>query len=57
MMHNLISLTVWTPIVAGIVVLFAGKNDCLARMLALIGAVIGLLFSARIFVDFNPHQS
>lgn len=53
-MHNLISLTVWTPIVAGIVVLFAGKNECLSRYLALIGALLGFLFSAMIFIQFNP---
>ena len=54
MMHNLISLTVWMPIVAGIVVLFASKNECLSRYLALFGALLGFLFSAIIFVQFNP---
>lgn len=57
MMHYLLSLTVWTPIIAGIVVLFAGKNDCLARYVALAGSIIGLLFSAIVFIKFDPTIS
>jgi NADH-quinone oxidoreductase subunit M len=57
MMHNLISLTVWTPIIAGIIVLLFGKNECLSRYLALLGALIGFVFSAIIFFKFDPSLS
>ena len=57
MLHDLLSLTIWTPILAGIIVLCAGKNDNLARGLALIGAIIGLIFSLLVFIHFNAEQS
>ncbi|MBP9742350.1 MAG: NADH-quinone oxidoreductase subunit M [Burkholderiales bacterium] len=57
MMHNLISLTVWTPIIAGIVLLLVSKNECLVRYLALVGAIISFIFSLIIFLKFDAAQS
>jgi NADH-quinone oxidoreductase subunit M len=56
-MHYLLSLIVWTPIIAGIVVLFASKNDCLARYLALAGSIIAFVLSAVLFIKFDPSVS
>ena len=43
--YPLLSLAIWVPIVAGLVVLATGsdRNAPLARMLSLAGAVLGLL--------------
>lgn len=54
MMNYLLSLTIWTPIVFGLITLLFNKNDCLARYVALIGSIIALAFSVVVFVDFNP---
>ncbi len=56
-MHYLLSLTVWSPIVAGIIVLFAHKNDCLARYLALLGSLIALIFSIILYLQFDVNHS
>ncbi|MEN9391503.1 MAG: hypothetical protein RL017_801 [Pseudomonadota bacterium] len=53
MMQHLISLTVWVPILFGVLVLLVGKNECLARYMALLGALLGLFFSGVIFIKFN----
>jgi NADH-quinone oxidoreductase subunit M len=53
MMQHLISLTIWVPILFGVLVLLVGKNECLARYMALLGAILGLFFSAVIFFKFN----
>ncbi|MCE3268109.1 MAG: NADH-quinone oxidoreductase subunit [Burkholderiales bacterium] len=57
MIFNLLSLTIWTPIIAGIVVLLASKNDSLARCIALIGALIGFAFSLIVYLQFNEAIS
>lgn len=57
MIHHLLSLTIWTPILAGIMVLFAGKNNCIARYIALTGAVIGFVFSLIIYLQFSAGFS
>lgn len=57
MMQCILSLTIWTPIIAGILVLFAAKNNGLARLIALIGSVLSLIFSVLIFVNFNETVS
>lgn len=57
MMQNLLSLTIWTPIVFGILVLFLGGCESLVRIVSLIGAVLGLLFSLFVFFGFNSHYS
>lgn len=57
MMHYLLSLITWIPIVTGILVLFASKNENLARGIALIGSIIALFFSIVVFIKFNSNQS
>ncbi|MCX8514030.1 MAG: NADH-quinone oxidoreductase subunit M [Burkholderiales bacterium] len=57
MMQHLISLTVWVPILFGVLVLLVGKNECLARYMALLGALLGLFFSGVIFIKFNGAAS
>ncbi|MBY0379919.1 MAG: NADH-quinone oxidoreductase subunit M [Burkholderiales bacterium] len=56
MMQYLLSLTVWTPIVFGVLVLFA-KCDKLARWVALVGAFIATIFSLIIFIKFDANFS
>ncbi|AUH52461.1 NADH-quinone oxidoreductase subunit M [Chromobacterium sp. ATCC 53434] len=54
MFTNLLSLVIWTPIVAGLVVLAAGDQRApLARWLALAGALAGFLLSVPLFTEFN----
>ncbi|WP_434630209.1 NADH-quinone oxidoreductase subunit M [Chromobacterium sp. CV08] len=54
MFTNLLSLVIWTPIVAGLVVLAAGDRRApLARWLALAGALAGFLLSVPLFTEFN----
>ncbi len=53
MMNYLLSLTIWTPIIFGIITLFFNKNDGLARYVALVGSLIALVFSVIIFQEFN----
>lgn len=55
MMHYLLSLTVWTPIVFGLLTLGL-KNDCLARYIALLGSVIAFIFSIMVFWQFDAQQ-
>lgn len=45
MVENLLSLAIWTPIVAGLLVIATGgdKNANMARLLALAGAALGFL--------------
>ncbi len=57
MMHNILSLIIWTPIFAGFLVLLSAKNDCLARYIALAGSVLSLIFSIIVFVDFDAKLS
>ena len=51
----LLSLAVWIPILAGFVVLATGsdRNAPLARMLALLGAVAGLLVTLPLYTGFD----
>ena len=51
----LLSLAIWVPIVAGFVVLATGsdRNSPLARMLALLGAVAGLLVTLPLYTGFD----
>jgi NADH-quinone oxidoreductase subunit M len=52
----LLSLVVWVPIVAGVLVLFSGpdRNAATARRLALIGAILGLLVALPLWNQFDP---
>ncbi|RTL01194.1 MAG: NADH-quinone oxidoreductase subunit M [Proteobacteria bacterium] len=58
MMNYLLSLTIWTPIVFGLITLVVfPKNDCMARYVSLLGSVIALIFSVVMFHYFDPHQA
>jgi NADH-quinone oxidoreductase subunit M len=57
MMDYILSLTVWTPIVFGIITLLLSKNDRAARLVALSGSLIALGFSVLMFVHFNSQTS
>jgi NADH-quinone oxidoreductase subunit M len=52
---HLLSLAIWVPIFAGLVVLLTGsdRNAPLARMLALLGAVAGLLVTFPLYARFD----
>jgi len=51
----ILSLAIWVPIIAGLVVLALGddRNAKLARHLALIGAIAGLVVTFPLLADFN----
>ncbi|EXI88715.1 MAG: NADH-quinone oxidoreductase subunit M [Candidatus Accumulibacter sp. BA-94] len=53
----LLSLAIWVPILAGLVVLATGsdRNAPLARALSLIGAVAGLLVTIPLYTGFDLH--
>ena len=53
--YPLLSLAIWVPIVAGLVVLATGsdRNAPLARMLSLTGAVLGLLVTIPLWTGFD----
>lgn len=55
MYNNLLSFTIWLPILAGIVVLATGsdRRAGLARILALIGALFSFLVTIPLFTRFN----
>ncbi|AXE35985.1 NADH-quinone oxidoreductase subunit M [Chromobacterium phragmitis] len=55
MFTNLLSLVIWTPILAGLAVLATGGDQRapLARWLALAGALAGFLLSVPLFTEFN----
>ena len=48
----LLSLAVWVPIFVGLIVLFA-RNPALARVLALCGALAGLLVALPLYCGFD----
>ena len=52
----LLSLVIWVPLVAGIVVMSTGsdRHAATARWLALIGAVLGLLVALPLWSQFDP---
>ena len=53
--NNLLSLAIWVPILAGVLVLATGTDSRapLARILALIGAVAGFLVTLPLFTYFD----
>ncbi|WP_024301381.1 NADH-quinone oxidoreductase subunit M [Pseudogulbenkiania sp. MAI-1] len=55
MFTNLLSLVIWTPIVAGLLVLATGGDQRapLARWLALAGSLAGFLVSLPLYTGFN----
>ncbi len=53
--YPLLSLAIWIPIFAGLVVLTTGgdRNAPLARMLSLIGAVVAFLVTIPLWINFD----
>ncbi|MDO5069650.1 MAG: NADH-quinone oxidoreductase subunit M [Neisseria zoodegmatis] len=53
--NNLLSLAIWVPIVAGVLVLATGSDNRapLARVLALIGSLAGFLVTLPLFARFD----
>ncbi|MDO5356389.1 MAG: NADH-quinone oxidoreductase subunit M [Conchiformibius sp.] len=53
--NNLLSLAIWVPIVAGVLVLATGSDERagFARVLALIGALAGFLVTLPLFTQFD----
>ncbi len=54
-----ISVAIWLPIVFGILVMATGddKNASLARIIALVGAVLGFLVTVPLYTGFDIHTS
>ena len=54
-----ISVTIWLPIVFGILVLATGddKNAPLARVLALVGSILGFLVTVPLYTGFDASTS
>ena len=57
--YPLLSLAIWIPIVAGLLILAVGRdsNPGLSRILALLGALAGLLITLPLFTDFDRSTS
>ena len=55
----LLSLAIWLPILAGLLVLAAGgeRNAPLARAIALVGAIFGFLVTIPLYSGFDAHQA
>src|SRR5271170_547076 len=53
----LLSLSIWVPILAGLLVLAAGgdRNAPLQRAIALAGAIFGFLVTIPLYAGFNTH--
>jgi NADH-quinone oxidoreductase subunit M len=56
---NLLNLAIWIPILSGVVVLATGsdRNAGAARLIALIGAVLGLVVTVPLYTGFDPLAS
>ncbi|MFC4159607.1 NADH-quinone oxidoreductase subunit M [Chitinimonas lacunae] len=56
MFDHLLSLAIWVPIAAGLLVLATGgdRNAGLARMLALAGSLLGFLVTIPLYTGFAP---
>ncbi|MGI9142287.1 MAG: proton-conducting transporter membrane subunit, partial [Fluviibacter sp.] len=57
--YPLLSLAIWIPIVAGLLILAVGRdsNPGLSRILALFGALAGLLITIPLYTDFDRSTS
>jgi len=54
-MHGLLSLLIWLPIAAGVVVLLLGdRNVALARWLALLATLVTLALALPLWTQFDP---
>ncbi|HET7634290.1 MAG TPA: NADH-quinone oxidoreductase subunit M [Burkholderiales bacterium] len=54
----LLSVAIWVPIVFGVLVLFSGsdRNAGAARVIALVGAVLGFVVTIPLYTQFSLHQ-
>ena len=59
MTDNLLNLAIWVPIFFGVLVLATGsdRNARAARVIALIGAVLGFAVTLPLYTGFNPNAS
>lgn len=59
MFDNLLSLAIWVPVIAGVLVLATGSDSraSLARILALIGSLAGFLVTLPLFTQFDRSSS
>ncbi|MDR2189112.1 MAG: NADH-quinone oxidoreductase subunit M [Azonexus sp.] len=59
MSNYLLSLAIWLPIAAGVLVLLTGsdRNAPLARMLALVGAIAGFLVTLPLWAGFDTAEA
>jgi len=53
----LLSAAIWIPIVAGVLVLWAGDRNPMLRWIALIGAVLGFLVTIPLWTHFDATTS
>src|SRR3954451_12357545 len=53
----LLSLAIWIPIAAGVLVLWAGERSALTRWIALIGAIAGFAVTIPLWTHFNLDTS
>lgn len=59
MSNHLLSLAIWVPIAAGLLTLATGadRRAPLARLIALVGAVLGLLVTLPLYTGFDPANA
>lgn len=57
--NHILSLTIWVPILAGVLVLLLGNDSraCLTRWLALLGGGAGLLVTLPLYFQFNATET
>jgi NADH-quinone oxidoreductase subunit M len=53
----LLSAAIWIPIIAGVLVLFAGDKNPLIRWIALGGAILGFAVTVPLWTHFDPTTS
>jgi len=53
----LLSVAIWLPILFGVLVLATGndRNAPLARMIALVGAILGFLVTLPLYTGYSLH--
>ena len=56
---SILTVVIWLPIIFGVLVLVAGKNNNaqLARSIALVGAILGFLVTIPLYVGFDKSTS
>lgn len=57
--NHILSLTIWVPILAGVLVLLLGNDSraCLTRWLALLGGGAGFLVTLPLYFQFNATET